>query len=180
MSRRATRDARLVRGLVVAASGAGLSVGGHLAAGGGLPDQPAVFMLIILAAAGCTVLSDREWSFRRLLVAVGGVEILTHLSMGLGHGSMPHPAGAQPGPGGWLMLAAHTAAALLTAWGLRSGEAMYWRIVDHLRRGPLPRTVALRVASDLRIPAQAEPAGLESLQYLADALSRRGPPSLVA
>jgi hypothetical protein len=178
MSRRASREARLVRGLVVAASGAGLAVGGHLAAGGGLPSKPAVLLLVLLASAACTLLSDREWSFGRLLVALGAVELLVHLAMGLDHGAMS--GAVRPGPSGWAMLGAHAAAALLSAWMLRCGEAMYWRIVERLRPRPLPRVLALRVTSELAVGASADPGPLQSLLRLTDAASRRGPPTLAA
>ncbi len=183
MSRRALREARLLRGLVVAASGTSLAVGGHLAAGGALPRTPALLLLALLAAAGCIVLSDREWTYGQLLVALGSIELLVHLALGLDHGAMAHggPGRAADGSGnGWLMLAAHAAAAGSTAWLLRSGEATYWRLVEHLSRRPFLRPMPLRVVAPLRVPAPAAPATLDSLLRLSAAVSRRGPPTSVA
>ena len=181
MSRRATREARLVRGLLVAVWGAGLATTGHALAGGGVPARPAVLLVVLLAAAACTALSDREWSYGRLLVALGGVELLVHLAMAAGHGAMPAvgaPGGA--GPSGWTMLGAHAIAALLSAWGLRYGEALYWRICDHLNRRPLPRVQTGRVVGTLPMLAYREPVTPASAILLRDALCRRGPPALVA
>jgi hypothetical protein len=73
MSRRALRRARVVRGLMVAAVGAALGVGGHLLAGGGVPASPALLLLVLLAAGACTALSDREWSYPRLIAAMAAL-----------------------------------------------------------------------------------------------------------
>jgi hypothetical protein len=180
MSRRATREARLVRGLLVAVWGAGLATTGHVLAGGGVPTQPAVLLLVLLAAAACTALSDREWSFGRLLVALGGVELLVHLAMAASHGAMPALGASGARPSGWTMLGAHAIAALLSAWGLRYGEALYWRVLDHLNRRPLPRVRAGVVVGTLPLLAYRKPITPTSVLHLRDTLSRRGPPALVA
>lgn len=181
MSRRATREARLVRGLLVAVWGAGLATTGHVLAGGEVPTHPAVLLLVLLAAAACTALSDREWSFGRLLVALGGVELLVHLAMAAGHGGMAGPsAPTAAGASGWTMLGAHAAAALLSAWGLRHGETLYWRVCEHLNRRPLPRVPSGPVVGTLPLLAYREPVTPMSVLHLRDALSRRGPPALVA
>ena len=182
MSRRALREARLLRGLVVAASGTALAVGGHLAAGGALPRSPAVLLLALLAAAACILLSDREWSYGRLLGALGSVELLVHLALSLDHGVMAQaaPAPGAAGGNGWLMLGAHATAAGSTAWLLRNGEATYWRVVEHLGRRPLPRPVPSRVVAPLRVPVPAGADTLENLLRLSAAVSRRGPPTSVA
>jgi hypothetical protein len=183
MSRRALREARLLRGLVVAASGTTLAVGGHLAADGALPRSPALLLLALLGGAACILLSDREWSYARLLVALGSIELLVHLALGLDHGAMAHggPGTASDGSSnGWLMIAAHAAAAGSTAWLLRSGEATYWRLVEHLSRRRFIRPVPSRVVAPLQIPVPAPPATLDSLLRLSAAVSRRGPPTLVA
>lgn len=178
MARRATREARLVRGLAIAATGAWLSVAGHLAGGASLPTRPSLLVLVALAAAACTLLSDREWSYARLLVALGGIELLVHFGLGLGHPGGQHGGGSAAAPSGWLMLGGHTAAAALTAWVLRGGEAMYWRLVERLRRRPLPRTFALQV--DVAPTARgAAPVERVRLTILVDTVSRRGPPVLV-
>lgn len=180
MSRRATREARLVRGLLVAVWGAGLAATGHVLEGGGVPGRPAVLLLVLLAAAACTALSDREWSFGRLLVALGGVELLVHLAMAAGHGAAASPSGlTAAGPSGWTMLGAHAAAALLSAWGLRHGESLYWRVCDHLNRRPLPRVRSGPVVGSPPLLAHREPVTPTSVLHLRDALSRRGPPALV-
>jgi hypothetical protein len=175
MSRSALRRARAVRGLLVAAVGAALGVGGHLLAGGGVPTSPALVLLVLLAAGACTALSDREWSYPRLLTAMAGLEALVHLGMSsMGHGA------AHPGPSGWVMLAGHAAAAVVTAWVLRSGEEMFWRAVERLRPRPIWPTLSARF--DVRLPSvrwreDAEP---QSLTQLLSSLSRRGPPALTA
>ena len=181
MSRRATREARLVRGLLVAVWGAGLATTGHVLAGGGVPGRPAVLLIVLLAAAACTALSDREWSFERLLMALGGVEGLVHLAMAAGHGAMASPSGLNAaGPSGWTMLGAHAVAAVLSAWGLRHGETLYWRVCEHLNRRPLPRVLTGPVVGTLPLLSHREPVTPTSAIHLRDALSRRGPPALVA
>lgn len=183
MSRRASREARLLRGLVVAGAGAGLALAGHLAAGGTAPRSPALLLLVLLSAAATTLLSEAEWSYRRLLVALGAVQLLVHLGLGVDHGSMAAAGthgGAGAGASGWLMLAAHTGAAVVTAWLLRDGEAAYWRLLDTLGRRRLVRPLPLPVAGRAPVPVPAPPATPSSVLRLGAAVSRRGPPTLVA
>jgi hypothetical protein len=181
MSRRALRRARAIRGVVVAASGALLAIGGHLLAGGTMPVHPALLVLIGLAAGACTLLSDREWSFRRLLVALAGIEALVHLTMSLDQASMAAaPLKTTPGPSGWVMLAAHTAAALLAAAGLRRGEAMFWRLVERLRPRPLWPTVGSLAQPARLVTPSFDVPGQEHLLFLVDSVPRRGPPALTA
>jgi hypothetical protein len=191
MSRRALRRARVLRGVLVAACGAVLAISGHLLAGGSMPVHPALLLLIALAAGACTLLSDREWSFQRLLVALTAIEAGVHVAMTLDQGSMrsmgsaasagttasdAHAAGAN----GWVMLAAHVAAALLTAWGLRQGEALFWRLVERLRPRPLWPTLQAPLDLLASTPAAIDvPRPWQGL-LLEDSASRRGPPALTA
>jgi hypothetical protein len=196
MSRRAVRRARLVRGAAVALAGAGLGLTGHVLAGGGLPASPALLLLVALAAGVCTLVSDRQWSYRRLLVALGGTQLLVHLALASSHathGLTANPANpanpvnpanpanaahAAPGPSGWVMLAAHAAAALLTAWLLREGEALFWRAVERLRPRPLwPRVAAPYLRRLPWQPSWRVDAGA-ALLVLVGSVARRGPPSL--
>jgi len=189
MSRRALRSARLLRGLVVAATGAALGVAGHLAGGGPVPAMPALLGLVALAAAACTVASDRQWSFTRLMVALSGIQLLVHLTMclGMSHGGATgQPAavhGSQVGAGaapGLVMLAGHAGAAAVMAWLLRHGEELFVRGVERLRRRtPWP---TLAAAADLLGSATA-PRGSRAtwaLHPLSGSLARRGPPAPAA
>jgi hypothetical protein len=190
MSASALRRARLLRGLTVSMTGAMLGIGGHLLAGGPVPAAPAVLLLVVMAAAACTLASDRQWSFLRLLVALGGVQLVVHGAMGLQMGPrMDGQASAQlvatggpswqaAGPSGWVMVGAHALAAVVTAWLLRQGEALLWRLVERLRPRPLWPTVSTPL--DLTRAAAASPAyfAARRLHPLTGSLARRGPPSL--
>jgi hypothetical protein len=193
MSARALRRARLLRGLVVSASGGGLGIGGHLLAGGPLPLSPGLLLLLAVAAGACTMLSDRQWSFWRLLLALGGVQVLVHEAMGLqmgggmgtgqsaGHlGAGGVASSASVGSNGWVMLAAHAGAAVATAWLLRQGEALFWRLLERLR--PRRRWPTTTSPVGLALPAAAStgPSPARLLLCLAGCLARRGPPSLTA
>lgn len=196
MSRRALRRARVVRGLLVALCGSMLAVGGHLLAGGAVPRQPALFGLIALAAGATVVASDRAWSYRRLLAALAAIEAVTHVALELGHQHAALTAGPAPAgsltaatlPGsvvtgssssGWLMLAAHAAAALATAWLLRRGEALFWRAVEALR----PATSWPTVGAPAAVPRPLSPRADSPVQpvpvMLSGAASHRGPPPVV-
>ena len=186
MSRSALHRARLLRGLVVAATGVLLAVGGHLLAGGTLSASPALLVLVTLAAGACTLWSYRQWSFARLLVALCGVQLLVHEAMNLGMGpglaaghvaDTPFSASPATGAGGWLMVAAHAGATAVTAWLLRQGEALIWRLVERLRPRPLWPTVTAPL--DLSAPTASSTGSSATwlLVPMAGSQTRRGPPS---
>jgi len=178
MSERALRRARVARGLVVSASGAVLALGAHLLAGGALVS-PAVLLLLACAAAGCTLASDQRWSLPRLLVALSSIQVGVHVAMAVqmsdGAAAQEAAAGASHSP--WVMLAAHAAAVLSTAWLLRNGDAVFWRLVERLRPPVLwPAAPAAALADPAWLPPRPRAAAI--LRVLAGALARRGPPTL--
>ena len=178
MSERALRRARVARGLVVSVSGAVLALGAHLLAGGAMVS-PAVLLLLAFAAAGCTLASDHRWSLPRLLVALSAIQVGVHVAMVLQmtDSAAAQPAGAGGAHGPWVMLAGHAGAVLSTAWLLRSGDAVFWRLVDRLRpsvlwpTAPVPAPAAASWSSP-------PPRAAATLRLLAAALARRGPPWL--
>lgn len=197
MSTRALRRARLLRGLVVCACGSGLGIGGHLLAGGHPQVSGPMLLLMALAAGACTLLSDRQWSLPRLLVALAAVQLGVHEAMGLqmSHAAAPAPAAIQlagrlthagvpasatAGPGGWVMLAAHAAAALATAWLLRRAEALFWRVVQRLRPRPLWPTGTAPLDLSRPAPAPRAHTAVRRTLPLTGSLARRGPPTLAA
>ena len=177
MSERALRRARVARGLVVSATGAVLGLGAHVLAGGAVAS-PVLLLLLAVAAAACTLASDRPWSLPRLLVALTAIQLGVHLVMVLQMTDNTPAQAVSAAPnahGTWVMLAGHAAAAVATAWLLRSGEALFWRVVDRLRPTVLWPTAAAPVPVAATRPAP-RPQAARRMRPLAGALARRGPP----
>ena len=128
---------RHARALTVGGACVGLSLAGHVVAGGGAPERvtPAgLACLAALATVGCLVLgaaSRRRWSFGRAVVALGLGQAVLHTAftwlLGGGHAiagsgmpgmagtGMATEAGQDAGRPGLAMTLGHTAAALLVA-----------------------------------------------------------------
>ena len=132
---------RLVRGVLVGAGGAAVSLLAHLAAGGEAPAAGPTTAGVLGAAGLCWWLSDRRWTPSRLVGALLVVQSALHLLLA---GSAGHGV-ATP-----LMLLAHLGATALTARLLLSGESWVWDLLD---------TLCLRVARRVRRAASAQRAG---------------------
>jgi hypothetical protein len=173
-----------VRGAAVGASAIGLSLAGHLGAGGSLPTSTTAIVLVALTVAGSVALSGRRWTVSALLTVLLGVQVVFHVAFGdhqgatgvAGHHHAAHSLSAS-------MVLAHLLAAVGTSLLLRRGESWCWRLVALLSR---PSHVA-RVSDDSPVLASAArrllirhtSTVLRSL-LLADAQPRRGPPALLA
>jgi hypothetical protein len=165
-----TGPVRLVRGVLVGAGGASVSLLAHMAAGGEVPAAGTTAVAFLGAAGLCWWLSDRRWTSSRLVGALLVVQSALHLLLA---GSAHHHATP-------LMLVAHVGATALTARLLLTGESWVWDLLDAL---------CLRVARRVRPVPTAPPAGplsppAEWALALRDLFLRlpwrRGPPAPLA
>jgi hypothetical protein len=157
----------------------GLSVAGHLVAGGSLPASTTAATLLGLAVAGSVALSGRRWTVSSLVSVLLGVQVVCHVALAGGHNHQQAAHGVS-GP----MVVAHVLAALVTAALLSRGESWCWRLVALLGRPVhIARVFAARTPADLGArllpPVAGSLAALRS-SLLVDAQPRRGPPALLA
>jgi hypothetical protein len=140
----------LTRAVAFATAAVPVSVGGHLAGGGSIPDDATLLMAAaMMIVAYRVVLAARERSWPVISLALGVCECVLHALFGAGSPMMMEsgstaghrsarmlmPAGmggstatavhAHLAPG-LVMLAGHAAAALLLGWALRQGERVLW------------------------------------------------------
>lgn len=87
---------RVLRGLVVAAVVLGLSLAGHVLAGGAAPWQ-AVAVLAVATVAVFVALSGRQWGLGRLVVLLGAAQLALHLALTWASERMTAPAGMAAG-----------------------------------------------------------------------------------
>lgn len=150
---------RVGRGLTVGLVVAGTAAAGH-AVGGGPVAPLALTTLGVAAVIAAVALSHREWRFPRLLLMLGGAQLVAHLWLTLighhGHTSMsttPVPAlrdhgmtampmsmsGESPAVvSPWFgldlgMVVGHVLAAVICAWLLRRGEVALLALMRLLR-----------------------------------------------
>ncbi|HKU29923.1 MAG TPA: hypothetical protein VJQ60_05510 [Arthrobacter sp.] len=196
---------RLFRTGLIGAVVLGLSAGGHLAAGGRLPEPAVLAALCALTMVPVAVLTRFRLSFPVLLALLGAGQAWLHWSFDAfstmsmpssatmaaasvhgGHTSASLIAGSLeavfPTHGvddGGLMLAAHAAATLGTALVLARGERALWAVAHWLR--PL-----VQLPEPCRLgPVQRRAVFLASYIIPASRLglqlpSRRGPPAMIA
>ncbi|HEY6796069.1 MAG TPA: hypothetical protein VI248_15440 [Kineosporiaceae bacterium] len=151
---------------VFAGTAVTVSLAGHVAMGGSLPDTVTTLVALAAVALGYrVVLAGRERSWAVLAGALMTAEAGLHWLFLTGPGGVelgaPSPEArttmaAMPGmattpgsPPGLAMLAGHLAAALVLAWFLRQGEQALWaaarrsgaRVARCVRRAALPVTV---------------------------------------
>ncbi len=138
----------MARGLVAATVCTLLSVCGHVAAGGALPDLGLTAVLALLLAGFLVTLADRRRGPLAITLLVGGSQLALHGLLQVLGGPHEHaaaPLGAAPlGPAAinpWLMTAAHTVAALLAAAVLTGAENTVFAVAAALARS-LPRPPA--------------------------------------
>jgi hypothetical protein len=192
---------RWARGAVVGLSATCLASGGHLAGGGMAPSAGALALTALLAVVASTALSSRRWTLASLLLVLVGAQCFFHLAFAgptssavfdsaMSHrGAVPAmghdlPVGgamsdmAMGGHHGWLMVASHLLAAVLSALVLRRGEEWSWRLLDLVGRPVRRAALELRPLSTPprrpAAPTRAIPV-LRS-RLLLDVQSRRGPP----
>ena len=176
---------RVARGAVVGATAMGLSVGGHILAGGALPAPATAAALLGRHGGGqhrperpaldglprwcpCCSVSRSSATWRWPAIRRG------HLA---NHRHAAHGVSAS-------MVAAHVLAALVTAVLLSRGESWCWRLVALLSRPVhVAALLTARTPQAFGAPSPAPAVGslpvLRSL-LLGDAQPRRGPPALLA
>jgi hypothetical protein len=132
----------VLRGGLLASSGAALAVAAHGLAGGGWPDTGFTLLLTVLLAGAGTALADRRRGLPAILGALGAAQLGMHVLLSAAH---PHHAGVAAGlpwPG---MTASHAVAVLLTAVLLAKAEAAVFAVASALGallpRRPLPAPV---------------------------------------
>jgi hypothetical protein len=161
----------LLRSVVFGGVAVVVSLVGHVAAGGAIPDAAGLLLALAFTVSGYRVLlARREQSWIILTGALGLVELVLHevfmawaagppmssgmrgpgMGAALGGDGAGHSEALWPNP---TMVLAHLLAAVMLAWVLRQGEAALWsaarRGVARLWRpvvGVVARVVAALVA----------------------------------
>lgn len=120
MGRRMTSEAPATRGWLLASCSAALAIAAHGTAGGDLSDAPLTLLLTAVLAWGGAALA-RRGGLLTVSAALGITQAAQHVLLteiaAHGHDRMPPPVN------GWVMLAAHTVATLLTALLLLRADA---------------------------------------------------------
>ncbi|WP_214408280.1 hypothetical protein [Pseudonocardia lacus] len=162
--------ARRFRGGLLVGLSALLTVVGHLAGGGALPDLALLAVLLPALAWPVVALADRCRGTVGTLVVLGGGQVLLHELLSTSHAHHAAPDGPS-------MVAVHAAVTVLTAAALRFADRGMAALGAALRRvapcrppvAPADRPLAvLVVPSDDVLPAVS--------RLLAATQVRRGPP----
>lgn len=164
--------AGIVRGGVLAAFCALLTVIGHVAGGGGLPD-PAVLVVVLPPLTVVTIrLAERARGLAGTVAVLGGGQLALHLTL-----LALHPMADMGGPDTGTMLGAHGVVTVVVATAVRHADralAVVAAAVARVRpRRPLP------LPADRPLPARPLPADdppTRLARSLAVADLRRGPP----
>lgn len=203
---------RWARGAVVGLSATCLAYGGHVAAGGVAPSAGPLALTCLVAVLVAIALSSSRWTLAPLLSMLLGAQVVLHVAFAapvpsavfggsMAHGRMGLPMGADLSAGssvtgmtgmtgttmsghhGWLMVASHVLAAVLSALLLRRGEEWSWRLLD-LVIGPIRGAFALQLrrlpSPPRRVPAPTSAVPVAVSRLLRDVQSRRGPPQAYA
>lgn len=117
--------ARWVRGGLVGASSAAVTIGAHAAAGGGVAGGPALAVAVLLCATvgalvSCAQLPSPGTAFTATAAALGVAQFLGHMALTT-TGHHHHSADGL----GWSMIAAHAGAALLLGAAITAVEFLY-------------------------------------------------------
>lgn len=166
--------ARRLRGSVLAALSALLTVVGHTAAGGGVPDLAVLAVLVPLVAGVFVTLAERCRGFTGTLVTLAAGQFALHHLMVLLHPHRVVEPALLPESG---MLVVHAAATLVTAVALRHADHGLAALTAALCR-VLPRR-PFSLPADRALPAfaSASPSVAARLaRAFAVAHARRGPP----
>jgi hypothetical protein len=180
----------VLRGVVLATLTALLTVAGHAAGGGALPDLAVLAVLLPLLAGALTAVADRSRSAVGALAVLGGGQLALHqLIEALSPAGDPaHGAhgvhlvaasgtAAVAAPPGFVMFGAHAVATLVIAAALRFADRAVAAVRAALRRVVPRRLTPLSADRPLPTLATAGPAiSLGLARTLAVAHVRRGPP----
>lgn len=175
-----TSDAPGARGWLLASCSAALAIAAHGTAGGELSDAAlTVLLTAVLAWGGCAL--ARRGGLLTIVVALGATQLAQHLLLTEIAGSTHDHAPVLPAANGWLMVAAHALATLLTALLLLRadaalaaiGAAVGWLVGRLQTLRPAPPASARSHAARPNVPARPG----ELLEVLLRRVSpRRGPP----
>lgn len=126
---------RGVRAAVVAVVCVSCSVVGHVAAGGDLPGAATLGSVWLAVAAVAYRLSAARWTFGRLLLVLGGGQVLLHPTFAVAapaSHAAPAPSAVAHvgGHASWVMVGGHLAAAVVLAVLLAYGDRVLWRLAD--------------------------------------------------
>lgn len=159
---------RVVRASTVALCVVGVSLAGHIAAGG---DVPGVLTLVGTAAAVALyagALTRNQLSIGELVGGIGAGQVLLHMAFMTSGGA--HAGGAA-------MLAGHAIATVVLALVLARGEAAAWALWCWLRpRIVVPRTEPGAPVDRVECLAATASARVR-ITWLGTSLSLRGPPA---
>lgn len=198
-----TRWARLARGSVTALFSVFVAALSHLVAGGGLAGVSGTALAIAFAIPVSVALTGATLSLGRLTAAVFASQAMFHALFSVGGtfgdtATVAHSAGATAhhavevaapilshstaSHSGWVMLAAHIVAAVITVIALRRGEVQFWSLltiavgclVSTLTHTPGQRVVALDSRAST-IPA-AQTVRHSPLTVVIGRMRHRGPP----
>ena len=180
----------LARAVAFAVAAVPVTVAGHLAGGGALPDTASLLLgvALVTVAARCAT-GRRELSWPVLAGTQAAAQGLLHLLFAVSCAPAPgsHGAATAAVPG-WWMVTAHLAAATVLAWLLRQGERALWasarRAATAVRRagwarlcGPLEVVPARRGDQSAPVVTVRRPAAPTGVIARSGGLSRRGPPA---
>ncbi|GAB2820857.1 hypothetical protein GCM10022221_18510 [Actinocorallia aurea] len=165
---------RLARAAAFAAVCVSLTLTGHWAASGD-PIDPWTIAVAFFGVTGVAhLLAGHERGLPLILGALLGGQFALHSLLATDHHSpLTEPDGSVNGH----MMAAHAAAALLSALWLRRGERAFWALARRLV--PPLRLVPARVPTPVEPgrPACSERQGLPKTALLRHCLVLRGPPN---
>lgn len=178
---------RALRGSLVAFVGLAVAVAGHAAGGGEVSAGPLGAPAAALVLAACVVASSRAWTRARLVAALVGIQVVSHLSLllvtpsgsvdprlaGLATGGHAHVHTAALTP---TMLAAHGVAVLVAALLLARidvAAVLLWHLAGRLLG--VVRAVPARVPAAVHVPVDSHVRPVRPLRTASSA-TRRGPP----
>lgn len=169
---RRSTSLRRLRAFLAACCVTGSAAIAHVAAHGSIPDLVALLPVVAVVTLIVLALPIRRLGLPVILGLLGASQLAIHLLSTYLADGVHHHGGTHDG---WLMLAAHTGATVVTALVLAHGEKLWWRLVGWFARRHV-RYVAAPVVSlgpatpsvDLDRPVWNH--------FVCGAVSRRGPP----
>jgi hypothetical protein len=183
---------RLLRAAVFAAVCVGVSATGHTVTAGAAPPVagPAAGFALVFAVAWAAARTERGlaavcgwmlWGQAALHVLFSAAPADALGGPAAHHAAPVLAADASGGPA-WGMIAAHAAAALVSGWWLRRGEAAAFSFVRYVRTLLFPlRLLTPWSPSPVAAGGPVAPAdaGVRPSRVLRHVVSRRGPPLLL-
>lgn len=163
---------RLARGAVLGAAAVLITVLGHSAGHGALPEPGLLVILLPLGLALGTLAADRRRSGTWILGFVLALQVLFHLLLTIAAGHGHHGSLLPDAP----MLVSHLIAATIIATALAHGDALVHRWIEfwHALALDLAWTPAPRISAAAPITS---PLLARDSVILEHAIARRGPPA---